>query len=77
MSAACFASQLAYTEFAVKKADANSFTFIEIASTTVFSLLYLAFFERGLLDTVYRPKTYAFFQSGILETGKKNLSASL
>jgi len=55
LSAVCFASQIAYTEFAVKKADANAFTFIELASTAVFSLIYLLLFENGSLGRIPYP----------------------
>lgn len=87
LSAVCFAAQIAYTEFAVKKADANSFTFVEIASTAVFSVIYLLVFENdfmsrillpaeGLLACLYLGGTCTFFAFWAQSVAQKHMVSS-
>jgi drug/metabolite transporter (DMT)-like permease len=87
LSAVCFAAQIAYTGFAVKKADANSFTFIELASTAVFSVLYLLIFENGisgetpiapagLLACLYLGVTCTFFAFWAQSVAQKHMVSS-
>ena len=52
LSAVCWAAQIAYTEIAVKKANADSFTFLELAFTAVFSAAYLLIFDLGKLPAI-------------------------
>ncbi len=87
LSAVCFASQIAYTEFAVKKADANSFTFIELTSTALFALIYLLIFENdflsgiqmpaeGLLACLYLGGTCTFFAFWAQSVAQKHMVSS-
>jgi drug/metabolite transporter (DMT)-like permease len=87
LSAVCFAAQIAYTEFAVKKANANSFTFIELASTAVFSFIYVIFFENGFsggfslppegfLTCLYLGATCTFFAFWAQSVAQKHMVSS-
>jgi drug/metabolite transporter (DMT)-like permease len=87
LSAVCFALQIAYTEFAVKKVNADSFTFIQLASTAVFSCIYLLIFDNGslsritnipggLLASVYLGATCTFFAFWAQSVSQKHMSSS-
>jgi Permeases of the drug/metabolite transporter (DMT) superfamily len=52
LSAICWAAQIAYTEIAVKNANADSFSFLELAFTAVFSAAYLLVFDTGKLAAI-------------------------
>lgn len=87
LSAVCFALQIAYTEFAVKKVNADSFTFIQLASTAVFSLIFLLIFDNGapgrvtnlpggLLSTLYLAATCTFFAFWAQSASQRHMSSS-
>lgn len=87
LSAVCFALQIAYTEFAVKKVNADSFTFIELASTAVFSLVYMLIFDGGaisrvtnlsggLLACLYLGATCTFFAFWAQSVAQKHMPSS-
>ncbi len=52
ISAVCWAAQIAYTELAVKNANADSFTFLELLFTAIFSASYLLIFDLGALPAI-------------------------
>ena len=87
LSAVCFALQIAYTEFAVKKVNADSFTFLQLASTAVFSLVYMLIFDggslsrvtnlpAGLLACIYLGATCTFFAFWAQSVAQKHMPSS-
>lgn len=87
LSAVCFALQIAYTEFAVKKVNADSFTFLEIAFTGLFSFIYTLIFDSGsfgrvtnlpggLLACVYLGAACTFFAFWAQSVSQKHMSSS-
>lgn len=53
LSAVCFASQIAYTEIAVKNVDATRFSFWEIAFAFVFALIAMVISEPATLPQIF------------------------